>query len=257
MATNWSNDPILSFMRTGNSSDPYIAQNINLGIINNYAILNEIPDQATKVTVRASEVWSSSKTYAVGDISYYNTKSYECILSALNKNPETETTYWTEIIFVETTSQTPTKYQYYVDYLLGYCLHNSFFNNHTLNYQFMGKGANYFPASRIWTQNTGEVVTQTLQDLADAVTSNQIKGIWDSTVIYLKNDIVYHGSLNYISLQSNNINYTPSSSSSYWQVYNIVTKDSNQYIQVNGIELGGHMRIKYNSALGRIDIESY
>ena len=81
----WNNDPILSEFRSGSASDPYVAQNTNLGIINNICVLNEIPDEITKVTVSASETWSSSKRYAVGDVVYYNTKSYECIKEALNK----------------------------------------------------------------------------------------------------------------------------------------------------------------------------
>lgn len=40
--------------------------------------------------------WSSTKSYAVGDIVYYSSKVWKCLLANTNKTPSASSTYWTQ-----------------------------------------------------------------------------------------------------------------------------------------------------------------
>jgi len=223
-------DPIISIRR--GSDTPLVEITENKKVINSVSILSEIASRTQKVSVN-------------GTIGGQNYVFYEL---PLGSTPSIDTTNY---------------YVYFtVDYVISQVNFPVELEGITLSFNFWGQGCHYFPASRVYStyENLGNgtyEIETTIQDLCDAVTSTQYKGIWKSTTTYVLNDIVVYGPLNYISLSATNLNQQPDTETIYWQVDDVVKRDSSSYIQVEGIEIGSHMRMKWNSSLSALEIESY
>lgn len=71
------------------------------------------------------------------------------------------------VTWVEIYEGLPTANQFLVDYSLGIVTFHSSRNNLELQFDYYGTGCDYFPVSRIWTDNEGTTVTETLQDIID------------------------------------------------------------------------------------------
>lgn len=65
----------------------------------------------------------------------------------------------------ETVEALPDENGYAVDYSLGIVTFHSSRNNLELTFSYYGTGADYFPASRIWTGTDGTMVTETLEEV--------------------------------------------------------------------------------------------
>jgi len=71
------------------------------------------------------------------------------------------------ITWYELLEGTPTITQYVVDYYNGIVTFHPDNEGLTLAFVYTGEGVDYFPASRIWTDSEGGVVTETIQDIID------------------------------------------------------------------------------------------
>lgn len=71
------------------------------------------------------------------------------------------------ITWYELLEGTPTINQYVVDYYNGIVTFHPDAEGYTLSFDYIGEGAVFFPASRIWTDSSGGIVTQTIQDIID------------------------------------------------------------------------------------------
>jgi Tfp pilus assembly protein PilZ len=173
LTVNWNESPILSQLRKGDSTDPFISKCEVLPIKENKTVLCEIPNKAQKVLVNASVLWNSTTTYQIGDLVYTETdgvkSSFECLVSCTNKLV-TNTTYWQEVYFVEViniSNNVLTKYQYYVDYISKIITVNNYFNNSQLIFDYLGEGNTFISANSIYTLSEGTEVLQTLQNIID------------------------------------------------------------------------------------------
>ena len=127
--------------------------------------------------------WVSTTTYANGAIITYNGNRYISIQAGnLNKNPITQTTYWTLQFNVEIDARTT------------FAFNRSFTNYDDLN------------------------TTLALATAADPFynySGNQILP-WVSTTTYYSRQFVTYGGNTYASLQSNNLNKNPATQPTYW-----------------------------------------
>lgn len=115
--------------RAGTTEDPFIHYSgQQIMIKENQVLLPEIPDFFQKVTVTGESIT------------------------------------WVEIF--DTTAEL-TENQYRVNYSWGLVDFHSSRNGLTLSFDFYGTGVFYLPMARIWSQNLGNTVTQTLQDIID------------------------------------------------------------------------------------------
>jgi chitodextrinase len=118
---------------------------------------------------------------------------------------------WSEI-----DNGTLTENQYKVNYILGEIEFHSSRNSLTLQFDYMGTGAYYFPVERIWTLSDGTKVTQTLKDLLDSRLDITWKGTYSSTTTYQTNDAVSYNGNAYICLQTSTGNVP--TNTTYWDL---------------------------------------
>ena len=172
MTVNWSNNQILSKKRKGTQDDPFISIEESLTCVNCKIILSEVPNFSQKVILNYSEEYSSVVNYVIGDLVYYEISgekyTYECTANCLNKIP-TNTSYWTQINFVEVLNNNKAlnKYEYFVDYLNCIVSLHPYFSNKNLICKYLGAGLELIPVTKVWTKSEGGDVLQTLAELID------------------------------------------------------------------------------------------
>lgn len=127
MVVSIYNDPIIGKRRKGDLLDPYYDISESLQVINNKAILTEIPNRFARVQVK-------------------------------NLNQQN---------LFEIHSGTPSENQFVVDYTEGVVSFHPTQNGNTFIFIYKGEGAHYFPASRIWTKKNNGNVQETLQELIE------------------------------------------------------------------------------------------
>lgn len=139
------------------------------------------------------------------------------------------------ITWIETTNSSPQQGQYYVDYTTGVVTFNSVDNGLTLQFSFKGRGLQFFPISRIWTQENNGEVLETLQDVIDI--TNQVRenaqlvadtltfiGDWNAETAYKKNNIVQFDNEVYVAIKDND-NIQPPNETNwklYWSAKNVI-----------------------------------
>lgn len=125
MSTFSDTSPVLIKKRKGDSTDPFKPITENLKIINNVAVLNEIPDNFRRVNI---EGMIEKRT------DFYNEN---------NNIAENE---------------------YIVDYKLGYVFFNEKMNDKTVETEYLGTGVVLYPASRIYDTGREDVIV-TIQEM--------------------------------------------------------------------------------------------
>lgn len=109
--------------------------------------------------------------------------------------------------FYETKNTSPAEDNFYCNYYTRQVTFNPANIGDNISISYYGRGNISIPSSQVYVSlDSNDDIETTLQDLVDAVESSQLKGIWDSTVTYIKNDIVVYGALNdniYIADNSN------------------------------------------------------
>jgi len=88
------------------------------------------------------------------------------------------------ITWYELTEGTPASNQYIVDYYNGIVTFHPDAEGYILAFAYTGEGAVFFPASRIWSESSGGVVSQTMQDIIDT----QVHHFYFSTSLPTIND---------------------------------------------------------------------
>jgi hypothetical protein len=126
-----SNSPLITNIRSGSDDDPYVFLNELLSVSSGRVILNELPDDFNKVKVAGNNV------------------------------------SWTEIFDVSDFSTIGVN-QFYVDYANGIVYFNAINNGLKLYFSYFGRGAIYFPASRVYMNANGNIV-DTLKTFIDAI----------------------------------------------------------------------------------------
>lgn len=155
--------------RKGSVDDPFVAIEENLTIIQNHTVLTEVPNRFEKVDVYASEQYSPTVLYHVGDFVYLMEgakQTFECVQDSIGNSPA-DAAYWQRVCFVEVMNinKSLDRFEYCVDYLNGMVSHHDCFNNRTLTYKYLGEGIHLFPASRIYSETAGTNTMQTLQNI--------------------------------------------------------------------------------------------
>jgi hypothetical protein len=118
---------VLPKKRKGTAEDPYKNYNEPLVVANGRALLTEVPSKRDKVIVKGSGI------------------------------------AWKEV-----REGTPLQSDYFiVDYPNGVVNFNGDHEGKSLTFQYIGTGVYYSPASRIWTKQSGGVVTETLDEFVD------------------------------------------------------------------------------------------
>ncbi|MBY6842736.1 hypothetical protein [Clostridium botulinum] len=125
MSTFSDTSPILIKKRKGTSTDPFKLITENLKIINNVAILNEIPDNFRRVNVKGMV--------------------------------EKRTDFYNENNNID-------ENEYIVDYKHGYVFFNEKMNNKTVKAEYLGTGVVLYPASRIYDTGREDVIV-TIQEM--------------------------------------------------------------------------------------------
>lgn len=151
-------------------------------------------------------VYSSSTTYAVNDIVFYNNKVWKCKVSSTGNIPS-EGTYWT---------------QYYLKNSMVSYKDN--ITNRTLLYVAL---QNITVATDPYTNSTSASPQWfTLTKIGSIGTGFGFYGEWDSVESYSIGDLVIEDSYAYSSIQNNNIGKQPSENPTWWQQeFNIAPKN--------------------------------
>jgi hypothetical protein len=148
------------------------------------------PELVYNYTATGYSEWVATTTYANGAIVTYNGKQYISIQAGnINRNPATQTAYWT--------------YQ------------NSVELNALTTFAFNRSYANY-------TDLNNRLALATANDPFYNYTQNQIKA-WSSTTTYSAGQYVTYNLYLYVSLKSSNLNNIPIISQTFWLVYGLAT----------------------------------
>jgi hypothetical protein len=126
--------------------------------------------------------------------------------------------------YIETTSTNPSAGYFHCDYESGILTFNASDNNKTVIVSFWGVGVVFIPSSRVYIDQTNGEVTQTLEQFVD-----NIQYMTQSQLNQLNGRVNKNG-----DSMSGQLTMTG----------------------INGITFGNKFKIRYNSSLGTLDIET-
>lgn len=146
--------------------------------------------------------YSSTSTYNVGDVVFYNNACWRCkVNGTTGSNIPSEGTYWTRTYLknniVGYTDSTTGRYMLYIAITNISTQDNPYVNQESTNAQ--------------WGKLT------LLGDVGNNGQGFMFKEAWDSTVSYSMGNLVIYNNNAYSSLQNNNLNNNPATATSYWK----------------------------------------
>jgi hypothetical protein len=149
------------------------------------------------------------------DIDVPITESYQIVdgkvvLSELPSKIERVQVSGENATWSETESTSPSENSYYVDYTLGVITFNPSREGLVLEFSFFGRGLQFFPASRVYTNSKDGVVTETLSTLMEVSDNFSHKGVYDSTLSYKNRNIVDYLGSSYMAISDVNAGIDPS-----------------------------------------------
>jgi hypothetical protein len=149
------------------------------------------PELVYNYTATGYSEWISTTTYANGEIVTYNGKQYISIQAGnLNRNPVTQTAFWTYQNSVELDTRTT------------YSFNRSFIDYNDLN---------------------SSLAKITKADPYYNYITNQVKA-WSATIQYYFRQIVTSGGNSYFSLKNSNLNKNPATQPTFWQLLGLTTE---------------------------------
>lgn len=142
-------------------------------------------------------VWSSENIYTTNNVVLYNNKIWRCLTTGVTSaTPPSEGQYWTQL--------------YYKNSMVTY---TDTHTNRNLLYIAVVEPSN---ASNPYVSSQWEQLTQ-LGDKGDDGIGFNFYPSWDSENIYSQGELIIYNNNTYSSLQNNNINHTPSTSTTWWK----------------------------------------
>ncbi|MFL1672439.1 hypothetical protein [Paenibacillus dendritiformis] len=160
-------DPIISEWRRGDSTQPFIHyQDITFQVARTAVVLNEVPVKQNRVFV---------------------------------KDPSNGQ------IFYEVENKAPESLEFRVDYSNGMIFFHESAEGKRLAFTYFGRGAQFFPASRIWTKELNGRVEQTLGDLVEGASEFYFLGAYEPGRQYKVYNMVSFQGGTYICIKDTNV----------------------------------------------------
>jgi hypothetical protein len=168
--------PIITALRDGSTTDPYVDKNDTLQIdVNSKVILTEIPVKFNRVVVTGQSV-----------------------------------------TWVEIQSGTPTENQYIVDYVNKIVTFHESRQGLQLSFTYKGRGLIYVPTSMIYISQSNGEVTQVLSDITDKADNFKYIDTYNSSTIYKKFNIVRYQESTYMYISSTSTSGNLPTDTSFW-----------------------------------------
>jgi len=190
------NNPLSFQLRAGDASDPYVSKSDSRLVVNNQIVLDEIPDEFTRVTIAlignvqagaSTTITLASSASATDDIynnytititsgtgagqsktitDYVGTTKVATV-SAWTTNPDATSVYSINYYTESNTSVGFASNSFYINYANGLITFNSTENGNTVLASYMGRGIIQYPSERIYYIDANNNIVGTLQDIID------------------------------------------------------------------------------------------
>lgn len=165
MANSQERDVIYFSKRAGSQADPYIDITEDLFIQYGKVFLKEIPSEPHRVTVQNNSVSYMTEVYT-------------------NDNLHNQTN------------------SFYVDYREGIVYFSNANDGQSKKLTYKGTGIILYPASRIYMSSSeGSGIIKVLQDVANLADNLEPRGLYSSSVSYLKGNIISFSGSSYMAIQ--------------------------------------------------------
>jgi hypothetical protein len=171
-------NPIITALRKGDSSDPYVSKSESHIIGDDgKVVLVELPSKFDKVQVTGNSV-----------------------------------------IWIEKQSGTPSENEYVVDYINKIVTFNVSRIGLQLQFDYMGRGNTYVPTTMIYTKSSEGEVTETLASILSAADNFSHKGVYDSTIAYKNRNIVDYLGSSYMAISDMDAGINPSDNTKWRKI---------------------------------------